>query len=139
MRFARFAAALMAVVVISGCYHTTVNTGKAPGSQTISDDWHTNWFFGLIPGADVDASVCKAGVAKVETQSSFLNMVVGAFVGIVWAPTSVMVTCANGSASLTPADRVVGHAGGTKAQAQASLIAAVALSEATGAPVFVLY
>ena len=139
MRFIRFAAALMAVVVISGCYHTTVNTGKAPGSQTISDDWHTNWFFGIIPGADIDASSCKGGVAKVETQQSFLNGLVGAFVGIVWAPNSVMVTCASGSASLTPADRVVGHAGGTRAQAQAALEAAVAISASTGSAVFVRY
>ena len=75
MRFIRFAAALMAVVVISGCYHTTVNTGKAPGSQTISDDWHTNWFFGIIPGADVDASfMSECAAADVRLVVARLNV-----------------------------------------------------------------
>ncbi|MBI2795150.1 MAG: hypothetical protein HYX65_00410 [Gemmatimonadetes bacterium] len=140
MRFVRIMAVVVAASLASACWHTTVTTGKAPGSQVISDDWHTNWFFGLIPGAEVDASACKAGIAKVETQHSFLNLLVGYFVGIVWSPNSVSVTCAaGGSASLTPADKVVGHAGSTREEAVASFQAAAKLAAETGTAVYVKF
>ena len=140
MRFARLIAVVVAATLASGCWHATINTGKAPGSQVINNDWQTNWFFGLIPGEPIDASACKSGVAKVETQHSFLNLVVAAFVGIVWSPITVTVTCAaGGSASLTPADRVVGHAGSTTAETAAAIQAATKLASETGSPVFVKF
>lgn len=140
MRFFRSAALLLLVVASTACWHATINTGRTPGSQVINEDWHTNWFFGLIPGDPVDASACKTGVARIETQHSFPNMLVSYFVGIVWSPMTVTVTCAaGGSASLSPTDRVIGMHGMTREQRKAAFDEAVAIAESTRSAVFVQF
>lgn len=139
MRFARLIAVVVAATLASGCYHATINTGKAPGSNVINNDWAMGWVFGLIPPPDVDASACKTGVAKVETQMSFLNALAAMITFQIFTPMTITVTCASGSASLTPADRVVGHSGATKAQTAASLEAAAELAMSTGHAVYLKF
>ena len=140
MRFARLIGVAAAATLASGCWHATIVTGRPAGSQVIQEDWHTNWFFGLIPGAEVSTSACKSGVAKVETQHSFLNVLVSAFVGIVWSPMTITVTCASGgTSSLTPADKVVGHAGLTRAEATTTFREAAQIATQSGNAVYVRF
>ena len=86
---------LAAAALCGGCYHVTVLTGATPGTQTIDKEWQHSFIIGLVPPAEIDAgSVCKSGVAKVETERSFLNGLVSAITYNIYSPIHATVTCA---------------------------------------------
>ncbi|MCH8254806.1 MAG: Bor family protein [Gemmatimonadetes bacterium] len=106
MTISRSAALLGAVVAISGCYHATIETGLTPGTQTLEKAWASGWLFGLIPPSTVEtASRCPNGVARVETQLSFVNMLVSAITLSIYTPMSIQVTCAGPSTGMDEAER----------------------------------
>ena len=79
----------------AGCYHASVETGRAPGTQHIEKGWASSFFGGAIPPSTVDAkAACPNGVSKVETQHSALNQMVGILTLAIYTPISIDVTCA---------------------------------------------
>jgi hypothetical protein len=87
---------MAALLAVGGCYHVTVITGAPASSTTIDKPWQNSFIFGLVPPATIDAKpTCGQGVAKVETERSFLNGLVGSIYGI-YTPIHVTVTCASG-------------------------------------------
>jgi hypothetical protein len=90
-----FAGLALSAVALSGCYHVTVETGLPAGTETIEKPWALGFIGGLIPPATIEtAAKCKNGVAKVETQMSFLNWLVSAITYTIISPMDVKVTCA---------------------------------------------
>ncbi len=89
---------LMAVFAVSGCYHATVNTGVAPGTRLIEQQWAKSFVFGLVPPDAVNAMAeCgNQGVARVETQISFLNGLVSMLTFSIFTPIEITVTCGQG-------------------------------------------
>ena len=88
----------------AGCYHATVVTGATPGSEKIEKDWAASWVGGLVAPETTEAqSKCPAGVAKVETEHSFLNSLVGIFTLAIYTPMSISVTCSAGAGGPAPA------------------------------------
>lgn len=87
-------------VTLTGCYHVTVNTGLTPGDKVISQPWAASWIAGLIPPKTVEArEQCgSAGVARVESQHSFLNSLVAGLTFSIFTPMQIDVTCAQGAA-----------------------------------------
>ena len=104
MRAIRAAALVGVVTLISGCYHAVVETGRPAGSQVIDRPWAMSFIYGLVPPPVQNVSdQCTNGVARVETQHSFLNsLVAGLTFGIV-TPMRITVTCASGTSSLDAA------------------------------------
>ena len=90
--------ALVAMLLtLSACYHATVQTGLAPGAQTIEEKWASGWIFGLVPPPTVETMQgCPAGVARVETQQSFTNQLVSFITLGIYTPMEIIVTCAAG-------------------------------------------
>ena len=90
-------AAAALVVLCGGCYHVTVITG-APASPTVIDkQWQNSFVIGLVPPPELDVKAqCPQGVAKVETERSFLNGLVGAITYNIYTPIHATVTCASG-------------------------------------------
>lgn len=89
--------ALVAVVALlsGGCYHATIETGVNPSAQKVSKEWAPGWIYGLVPPSTVEtASKCPRGVAKVDTQLSFPNMLVGVLTLGIFTPMSIVATCA---------------------------------------------
>jgi hypothetical protein len=87
-----FAATLIAT---AGCYHATVETGATPSSLVIDKAWASSWIYGLVPPSTVStANKCPNGVAKVETQHSFVNQLVGFLTAGIYTPMQITVTCA---------------------------------------------
>ena len=85
---------LFSLFLLAGCYHATIDTGLAPGHKTV-EMWKHSWIYGLVPPSVVEAqSECENGVAKVETQQSFLNGLVNVLTGGIYTPMTVIVTCA---------------------------------------------
>ena len=137
----RFALPL-AVVLTAGCYHATINTGLAPGSQVIDVPWAMGFVYGLVPPAALNASEkgCTGGVARVETEHSFLNMVVqGATFGIV-TPIHIRVTCAGArSAALPGTQELAIRADAAPGVVQSVFATAADLAVQTGKPVLVKF
>ncbi len=88
---------VLAWTVLPACYHATIDTGLTPGTQMVSDEWASAWVFGLVPPDVVDAGAeCANGVARVETQLSFLNQLVNFLTLGIYTPMQIDVTCAAG-------------------------------------------
>ena len=85
---------LMSISFMS-CYNASVITDKTPSDVIIEEPWALSFVFGLIPPATIDASEkCKNGIAKVETELSFLNQLVSGLTGGLITPMHITVTCA---------------------------------------------
>lgn len=88
---------LMLVMSISliSCYNASVITDKTPSDIIIEEPWALSFVYGLIPPATIDASEkCKNGIAKVETELSFLNQLVSGLTAGLITPMHITVTCA---------------------------------------------
>jgi hypothetical protein len=84
-------------VVSTGCYHVTVVSGAPAGAQTIDKPWQHSFVYGLVPPAEVPTrDPCAQGVAKVETERSFVNGLVSLLTWSIYTPVHVTVTCASG-------------------------------------------
>jgi Bor protein len=116
-----FSAASTALIIVAstGCYHATIETGATPSTETISKQWAAGWILGLVPPSTVEtAAKCPHGVAKVETQLSFLNQLVSWLTIYIYTPMTIEVTCAapkTADASTSPADLTVSRADGPAA------------------------
>jgi hypothetical protein len=129
----KFILAIAALVLGTACYHATIDTGLAPSNVTIEKHWASGWIFGLVPPATIEtAQKCQSGVAKVETQLSFVNQLVSFLTIGIYTPMDVKIQCAQrGTASLP-----VVNGGSDKI---AALESAIRLSREVGTPVFVEY
>jgi hypothetical protein len=80
---------------ITGCYHATVETGLTPSTEVIEESFASCWIYGLVPPSTIATQMkCKHGVAKVETQHSFVNGLVAGITFGIYTPISIKVTCA---------------------------------------------
>lgn len=85
------------VLTSTACYHATIETGSPASADVINQPWALSFVYGLVPPPTVStASKCPNGVARVETQQSFLNGLVGALTAGLFTPMSITVTCATG-------------------------------------------
>ena len=83
------------VIALVGCYHATVETGATPSTVVIDKSFASSWIYGLVPPSIVSTtSRCTDGVAKVETQHTFLNQLVGFLTLGIYTPMQIRVTCA---------------------------------------------
>jgi stage V sporulation protein SpoVS len=124
-------------VAASGCYHASVDTGLTPNGVVVEKAWAHSFIGGLVPPSTVEtAAQCPNGVAKVETQLSFLNMLANALTGGIYSPMTITVQCA-GATALNADAEVIRVAKGQSEEA--ALNAAVALSRDSDAPVFVQF
>ena len=132
----RRAAAILAAFALTGCYHAVIQTGRPESSDVISIKWANSFIFGLVPPPVVEtASRCTNGVAKVETQHSFLNGLAAFVTFSLYTPMQIDVTCAaRGTAS---ADPVIKLQPGRSAQQ--ALTEAVRVSAEQGTAVYVQF
>jgi hypothetical protein len=90
----------VAPVLLAGCYHATIETGLPPSAQVIDQTFASAWIYGLVPPKTVTtASKCPSGVAKVETEHSFVNQLVGILTLGIYTPMHIKVTCAAASSA----------------------------------------
>lgn len=146
MRKAFAVAVLLTTGLTVGCYHAVIETGRPPSPQTIRIEWAHSFIAGLVPPNVVNAAKkCPSGVARVETEHSFLNMVANVVTGGIYSPMTIIVTCAAGSSSssdgeataATPEVRV--PAGASVEQSRDALSRAAGLARSSGRPVLVRF
>jgi hypothetical protein len=131
-------ASAAAIFLLAGCYHATIETGLTPSTQVLEQSFASAWIYGLVPPKTVSTtSRCPDGAAKVETQLSFVNGLVGLLTLGIYTPMHIRVTCAQGSAATgamleVPADATV-------AAVQATFGSAATLAVVSRQPVLVRY
>lgn len=129
-----------AAILLSACFHATIQTGLAPSNQVIEKPWASGWVFGLVPPSPVETMAkCPGGVSKVETQLSFVNMLVAFLTADIYTPMSIKVTCASGGKAMIPSDanRIDVGVDPNAAQLQDALSKAVRQSAQSGQPVYI--
>ena len=63
----------------------------------VDKEWQNSFVYGIVPPAEMNVKdACPSGVAKVQTERSFLNRLVGAITSSIYTPLHVTVTCASG-------------------------------------------
>jgi len=96
----RWIPALLVVLSSAGCYHQVVETGRPPSTTVVDRPWVKTWFWGLIEPDPIDARPeCATGVSVIQTETSFMNGLVGALTFGIYTPQHVRITCATESAS----------------------------------------
>lgn len=92
------------LIIFSGCYHAQITTDLEPSGQVYEDTMAHGFLFGLVPPSIVRAQdECTNGVARVETQISFINGLLSAITFNLYTPMHIKVTCASSSANI-PSD-----------------------------------
>ncbi len=124
----------------AGCYHAVIETGETPSPQVIEKPFASGWIYGLVPPSTVStAAKCPGGVARVETQLSFVNQLVSALTFGIYTPMSIKVTCAaarTGFSGVAHPDLAV-RADADSAALQAAFAAAATRAVHEQAPIFV--
>ena len=93
----RIAAIAVLAVATSGCYRVTVETGAPMGTASIERPWQMSFAAGLVPPPEINTREdCPLGVARVETQRSFLNELASAITSAIISPMDVRIICATG-------------------------------------------
>jgi len=135
-RIARTSLALAAAALLGGCYHAVIDTGREPSGTTISKPWAHSFVGGLVPPSVVEtAQKCPAGVARVETQQSFLNLLAQGLTWGIYSPMTITVSCAKATA-MAPGSQMLRVGEGTPADL---LQRATALAASERTPVFVTF
>ena len=133
----------LALTTSAACFHAIVDTGRTAGTTVIQKPWVNTFVFGLVPAAEIDVTrQCPGGVARVETQQSFLNGLVGVITLGIYTPQTATITCAAaGTAMLVPTDApVVAVADDATAAARTAAFHDAATESArTGHPVYVRF
>ncbi len=140
LRSCRTACLLLAALLLPACYHATIETGAKPSTTVIKKGFASGWIYGLVPPKTVEtASQCPAGVARVETQLSFVNQLVSFLTLGIYTPMEIVVTCAEAGAVSSGAGDVVVPAGAAENELRAALETAVARSAESGSAVLVRF
>jgi hypothetical protein len=102
---------VMAAVVIAGCYKHSFTVGNGGGDTNRPPNysqWKGHYFFGLIGEENVDVkSVCPSGNATVKDQHTFVNLLIGSLIGIIYHPTTVEIWCDEGGGSGSTSSLVI--------------------------------
>jgi hypothetical protein len=94
-RTTRMAVLTLLLLGATGCYHATIETGASPSAQTVEKKWASGWIYGLVPPSTINTKEkCPNGVAKIETQQTFVNQVVGILTLGIYTPMDIRATCA---------------------------------------------
>jgi Bor protein len=124
---------LGALTALAACFHATVETGLTPSTRVLEKKWASSWIYGLVPPKTVEtASRCPDGVAKVETQLSFLNQVVHILTFGIYTPMDIRVTCALPAGTSAPQGAMLTVPGGADTEIVQATFRAAAEQAALG-------
>ena len=141
MRRIAKAALVAPALALSACYHAVVETGRPAGSTVVTKRFQPGFVYGLVPPPPLNvATECPSGVAKVETEHSFVEGLVAGLTFGLFTPMSYIVTCASGGSSAIPAERTIEVGANASAEQQGAAVQAAAeRAAATGEAMFVRF
>jgi hypothetical protein len=92
------ALAALSLLLSTSCFRLTVITGAPPSDKTIDLPWRNFFIAGLVsPDGEISTKeACPLGIAKYQTESSFLNGLVSVVTQHIYTPLHTTITCAAG-------------------------------------------
>lgn len=95
----------LACSATTACYHAVVDTGRPAGTTVVRKPWVPTFALGFVAAPEIDVrSQCPAGVARIETRHTLLNVLAGVGTFGIYTPQTVSITCAAlRSAAVAPA------------------------------------
>jgi hypothetical protein len=134
--------AIGVIVACSACHHARIETEAKPSTITIEQPFASGWLFGLVPPKLLSTgSKCQHGLARVETQITFVNGLVRFLTLGIYTPMWIKVTCAEpgvARASTTVPDIFVGR-GASEEDAARALQRAVQMALEENKPVLLQF
>lgn len=92
--------AALLLLLASGCFHIHYVTGEPAAPAPVDESWHHDWVFGLVEGDTVAVpQLCPDGLAKVDSETTFVNGLVRFLTFSIYTPETVTTTCKAGSGS----------------------------------------
>lgn len=139
MKLLRPMITLVVLAAATGCYHATIDTGRAPSPTVVTKAFSPSFIYGLVPPPTLNVSQqCPSGVAKVETVHSFVEGLVAGITFGLFTPMTLKVTCAASGSGRD--DAAMFDARGLGADAQATVVAgAIDRARSSGAPVYIQF
>ena len=90
----QFPGLILGALLLTGCYHVTVISGTTPAPTVVDKPWQNSFVYGLVPPPELNVrEQCPNGVQKVETETSFVNGLVGALTWSLYTPIHARITC----------------------------------------------
>lgn len=131
---------LIPALLSAACYHAIVETGRTAEDTSITRHFQPSFVYGLVPPQPVNvAGQCPNGIARVETQHTFVEGLVAAITVGIFTPMTISVTCATRGTALAPGEQMLDVGQRTPEARQAAMAAAASLSAKTGHAVYVRY
>lgn len=129
------AAAALGALALTGCYKVQVMSNPSVVRGVERSSWQNFFIFGLVGEARVDVrELCGGGqAATVETGMSFMNGLGSAVTFGLWAPRTVVVTCAAGTAEAKSV-RILADAEGHPLAVESVVNGAVVRTEVSPTP-----
>ncbi len=86
---------VLAMFFATGCFHINYVTDKPRAPSPEYKKWHNDFVYGLAEGSDpVDVKqICPEGVARIESEETFVNGLVNVLTIGIYNPQEVTVTC----------------------------------------------
>ena len=85
----------VASLTLNGCSHVTVISAAPPAPEVVDKQLQGSFIYGLVPPPELNTrSDCPNGVAKVETEHSFMNGLLSVVTIGIYTPIHTKVTCA---------------------------------------------
>ena len=129
---------VLALFGFLGCYHAVVDTGKTPNGVAVEKKWAHSFIAGLVPPSVVEtASKCPNGIAKVETQLSFLNQLANFLTLGIYSPMEIVVSCAGTTAAQDAKSTLAASA--TEDSRISTMQSAVDLARTAREPIYVQF
>jgi hypothetical protein len=89
--------ALMALPVSVGCYRITVVSGAPGANKQIDYPWQKSLVLGVVAPDEISTKeACPQGIAKFQTERSFLNGLASLGTLTIYSPIRTTITCASG-------------------------------------------
>ena len=86
----------VASIGLTACWHVTVTSGAPLAPTVVDKQWQNSFILGLVPPPELDVKgQCANGVAQVETEHSFLNVLATVLTFDIYTPIHAKVTCAS--------------------------------------------
>lgn len=123
----------------TACYHASIETGATPSTTIVRKGFASSWIYGLVPPSTLStASQCPNGVARVETQLTFVNQLVGVLTLGIYTPMEIVVTCAaSSSASAAAHEDFVSFEAASPIGLEQALAIAITRSRDEGHPIYI--
>jgi hypothetical protein len=102
----RLGLAMALAVLGTGCWATTIKSGRPPGQVPFGYDekWHSGFIFGIaeMSGPYNLSEICPAGWAEVRTETSIWNALVNAVTRDLYSTQTIGIVCAQAAPPPAP-------------------------------------